>query len=433
MIYPHIPRHLFEQNRVKLNNKLQERSIAIITSNDEMPRNGDQFFPYRQNSDLFYLTGIYQEKTTLVLCPDHPNSNYREILFIIKPNKELETWQGKKLTKAEATALSGIQTILWEEELERVLNEAINLSSIIYLNVPEHIKTIPEVKTAEYRLADRISSRYPLHRKERLAPLLTNLRLIKEPEEISIIRYACQITGKAFNRVLNFTKPGVYEYEVEAEITHEFLKSGAMGHAYYPIVASGENACILHYINNRNKCIDGELLLLDFGAEYANYAADCSRTIPVNGKFTPRQRAAYDACLRVFKKARQLMVKGTSITHIQKQVCSFWEEEHIKLGLYSIEDVHRQDPQEPLYQKYYMHGVSHFLGLDVHDVGNKNVILQPGMILTCEPGIYIREEGFGIRLENDILVTQDEPIDLMQHIPIEAEEIEELMRVRASS
>lgn len=427
MIFPHIPRHLFEQNRNKLNNKLQINSVAVVTSNDEMPRNGDQYFPFRQNSDLFYLTGIYQEKTTLVLSPGHPNANYREVLFILKPNKDLETWQGKKLSKQEATAISGIQTIMWDEDFEKTINEIVYSNSTLYLNISENFKIVTELKTSELRLAEKLLSRFPLHRKERLAPVLTSLRLIKEAEEINIIRYACQITGKAFNRLLSFVKPGIYEYEAEAEITHEFLKLGAMGHAYYPIVASGENACILHYTSNKSICKDGDLLLLDFGAEYANYAADCSRTIPVNGRFTDRQKQVYNATCRVFKKALQLMVKGTSISHIQKQVCSLWEEEHVKLGLYSLEDIHRQDSQQPLYLNYYMHGISHFLGLDVHDVGNKTAILEPGMVLTCEPGIYIREEGIGIRLENDILITQDEPIDLMQHIPLEAEEIEELM------
>jgi Xaa-Pro aminopeptidase len=427
MIYPHIPKHLFEQNRIKLNNRLPEHSIAIITSNDEMPRNGDQFFPFRQNSDLFYLSGIYQEKTTLVICPDHPNLNYREVLFIVKPNKELETWHGKKITKPEATAISGVQTIMWEEEFDKVLHDLITPNSIIYLNIPENQKTVINLHTADIRLIHKIGNRFPLHKKERLAPILMVLRQIKASEEINIIRYASQITGKAFQRILKYVKPGVYEYEVEAEITHEFIKSGAAGHAYYPIVASGENACYLHYINNKDTCKDGDVLLLDFGAEYGNYAADCSRSIPVNGRFTKRQLDVYNAVYRVFQKARQLMVKGTSITLIQKQVCNLWEEEHINLGLYSLEDLHRQDPQEPLYQRYYMHGISHFLGLDVHDVGNKNTSLEPGMIITCEPGIYIREEGLGIRLENDILITQDEPLDLMQNIPMEAGEIEELM------
>lgn len=427
MVYPHIPRHLFEQNRNKLKNKMQEHSVAILTSNDEMPRNGDQYFPFRQNSDLFYLTGINQERTTVVLCPDHPNAAYQEILFLLRPDKEMETWQGKKLTKAEAASISGIQTIMWESDLERMMNELVYANTTIYLNIPETLKNPPDIKTADIRLAEKILNRYPLHRRERLSPLLMSLRMIKEAEEINIIRYACQITGKAFERVLSFVKPGVHEYEVEAEITHEFLKAGATGHAYHPIVASGENACYLHYINNKNNCKNGDMLLLDFGAEYANYAADCSRTIPVNGRFTERQLQVYNATSNVFKKARQLMVKGTSIMHIQKQVCSFWEEEHVKLGLYSMEDIHRQDPQEPLFLKYYMHSISHFLGLDVHDTGNKTTILEPGMVITCEPGIYIREEGLGIRLENDILITHEEPLDLMQHIPMEAGEIEEMM------
>ncbi|HEX3010347.1 MAG TPA: M24 family metallopeptidase, partial [Bacteroidales bacterium] len=341
--------------------------------------------------------------------------------------KELEIWNGKKLTKSEASSMSGIANIMWEEDFDKTLNEIIHPISTIYLNIPENLKSSPEIKTAEIRLAEKIISRFPLHHKERLAPMLAALRLLKEPEEINTIHYACTITGNAFKRVLSFIKPGVHEYEVEAELTHEFIKSGAMGHAYQPIVASGENACFLHYITNRSKCNDGDLLLMDFGAEYANYASDCSRTIPVNGRFTPRQRDIYDATYRVFQKAKQLMVKGTSIMHIQKHVCNLWEEEHIRLGLYSAEDLRHQDPDEPLHQRYYMHGISHFMGLDVHDPGNKNLVLEAGMVLTCEPGIYIREEGIGIRLENDILITQDEPIDLMQHIPIEAEEIEELM------
>lgn len=430
MIYPQLPRHLFEQNRIKLNNKLLPNSVAIITSNDEMPRNGDQYFPFRQSSDLFYLTGIMQEKTILVLSPSHPNTRNREILFIIRPNVEMETWHGRKLTKSEAQAISGIETIIWEDEFEHMLPELVYPVETIYLNMPEYLKFKPEVESREKRLEKAISKRFPLHRKERLAPLLTSLRLIKEPEEVNTIRYACQITGKAFDRVLTFVKPGVHEYEVEAEITHEFIRSGANGHAYYPIVATGENACFLHYINNRSVCKDGDLLLLDFGAEYGNYAADCSRTIPVNGRFSKRQKELYAATLRVFDKAKQLMIKGSTITLIQKQVCAFWEEEHVKLGLYSMEELKRQDPEDPLYQKYYMHGISHFLGLDVHDVGSKNMTLEPGMVLTCEPGIYIREEGIGIRLENDILITHGEPIDLMQHIPLVPEEIEESMHKR---
>jgi Xaa-Pro aminopeptidase len=278
------------------------------------------------------------------------------------------------------------------------------------------------------RFAQIARQNYPLHNFERLAPLLTNLRMIKEHEEVKIMGHACDITAKAFNRVLQFVKPGVFEFEVEAEITHEFIRNGAQGHAFYPIVASGENACILHYINNRDVCKNNDILLLDFGAEFSNYAADCSRSIPINGKFTVRQRQMYDATLRVFNKAKSMMVKGASITIINKQIRVLWEEEHVNLGLYSLQDLREQDNDSPLYTKYFMHGISHFLGLDVHDSGSRIHTFEPGMMLTCEPGIYVREEGIGIRLENDILITEDEPIDLMSHIPIEAEEIEERMR-----
>ena len=422
-----IPRHLFEQNRKELVQKLKNKSVAIVNSNDEMPRNGDQFFQYRQHSDMYYLTGIEQEKTILLLCPEHPLPKNREILFIIRPNPTMETWFGKKLTKTEATELSGVENILYVDEFTPVLDEASSLCDNIYLNLNENPRFKPDVETRDVRFAADMKQKFPLHNYERLAPLITELRLIKKPEEITIMRHACDITGKAFNRILKYVIPGVYEFEVEAEITHEFIKNGARGHAYAPIVASGENACVLHYIENRKICNDGEILLLDFGAEFSNYAADCSRSIPVNGKFTLRQMQLYNATLRVFKKAKALMVKGASITIINKQVGKLWEEEHVKLGLYSLEDLKHQDPDVPLYTKYFMHGIGHFLGLDVHDTGSRYQTLEPGMVLTCEPGIYVREENVGVRLENNILITEGEPIDLMQNIPIEAEEIEDLM------
>jgi Xaa-Pro aminopeptidase len=394
-----------------------------------MPRNGDQFFPFRQNSDLFYLTGINQEKTILAICPQHPVPKNREILFIIKPNPTLETWYGKKLTKTEATEISGIENVMWIDEFNYVANDLVYHSEYIYLNHCENARYKSDVESRNYRYLKQFQELYPLHKWERLAPILTDLRIIKEHEEINIIRHASDITAKAFERVLKHVKPGIHEFEIEAEITYEFIKNGSPGHAYYPIVASGENACILHYTDNRKKCENGEILLLDFGAEFSNYAADCSRSIPVNGKFSKRQLDLYNATLRVFNNAKTLMVKGASITIINKQVAKLWEEEHVKLGLYSMQDLREQDPDNPLYSKYFMHGISHFLGLDVHDVGSRGRILEPGMVLTCEPGIYIREEGTGIRLENNILVTEDDPIDLMQHIPIEAEEIEEKMKI----
>ena len=424
---PIFSHRLFVQNRLKLVARMKKKSIAILHSNDEMPRNGDQFFPFRQNSDLFYLTGIDQEKTVIVLCPDHPVAKNREILFILKPNPQFETWHGKRITKKEAIEISGIQNIVWMEEFENSLTELLYYAENIYLNQYENTKYISEVESRDARFTKLIRQRYPLHHVERLSPIMAELRVIKEPDEVNIIRHACMITEKAFDRVLRYVKPGVSEYEVEAEISHEFRINAAQGHAYYPIVASGENACILHYVKNQNICRDGDLLLLDFGAEFSNYAADCSRTIPVNGRFTTRQKQLYNAVLNVFNKARALMVKGTTIALINKQVCKLFEEEHIKLGLYSMEDLHRQDAENPLYSKYYMHGISHFLGLDVHDAGSRFQTLEAGMVLTCEPGIYVREEGIGIRIENDILITEEEPIDLMHQIPIEVEEIEEIM------
>lgn len=428
MVKSMLPRRFFEENRNKLTKLLKDKAVAFVHSNDEMPRNGDQFFPFRQHSDLFYLTGINQEKTILALFPTHPLPKNREILFIIKPNPTLETWHGKKITKTEATEISGIENVLWIDDFDQMAEDMICYASKIYLNIYENARFKTDIESRDLRFAKNLKNKYPLHQYERLAPLLTELRIIKEPEEINIMRHACDITGKAFERVLKFTKPGVFEFEVEAELTHEFIRNGAQGHAYYPIVASGENACILHYIENRKRIEDGEILLLDFGAEFSNYAADCSRSIPVNGKFTKRQRALYDATLRVYNKAKAMMIKGASITIINKQVGKLWEEEHIKLGLYTLEDLENESPENPLFTKYFMHGISHFLGLDVHDTGSRYQTLEPGMILTCEPGIYIREEGIGIRLETNILVTEDEPIDLMAHIPIEPDEIESKMQ-----
>lgn len=340
----------------------------------------------------------------------------------------METWYGKKLTKTEASAISGIENVVYINDFEAQAEDLIYQSSSIYLNIYENARFKTDVESRDLRYAKLLKSKYPLHRYERLAPILTQLRTVKEPEEINVMRHACDITGKAFERILKFTKPGVFEFEIEAEITHEFIRNGAQGHAYYPIVASGENACILHYIENRKRCEEGEILLLDFGAEFQNYAADCSRSIPVNGKFTKRQRDLYEATLRVYKKAKAMMVKGASITIINKQVGNLWEEEHINLGLYTREDLQNENPESPLYSKYFMHGIGHFLGLDVHDVGSRYQTLEPGMILTCEPGIYIQEEGIGIRLETNILVTEGDPIDLMANMPIEPDDIEELMR-----
>jgi Xaa-Pro aminopeptidase len=423
----HIDSSLFAGNRKKILLSLKKKSLAVIHSNDEMYRSGDQNFKFRQNSDLFYMTGIDQEKTILVLIPYHTDKKLKEVLFIRKSNKNLETWEGHKLTIQEARDISGIETVKWDDEFETFIREQLVQSETVYFDVPEYPKYKPDAEFRSQRLLKELKEDFPLHHFERLFPLIANLRQIKEPLEIEAIKKACKITADGFLRILKYIKPGIFEFQIEAEITHEFIMNGASGHAYPPIIASGENACILHYVVNDQICKDGDMLLMDFGAEYANYASDLTRTIPVSGKFNKRQRAIYDATLRIFKFARSLMKPGTTINKIHKEVCKKWEEEHINLGLYTRHDIKDHKKNEPLWSKYYMHGTSHFLGLDVHDTGSKDDELKPGMVITCEPAIYIPEEKTGVRLENDILITDNGNIDLMNEIPIEPEEIEKLI------
>ncbi len=421
-----LTQYFFSGNRDKISRGLIPDSVAIMTSNDELNRNGDQDFPYRQNSDLFYLTGINQEKCILTLCPSHPDESLREILFTLKPNELMETWTGHKYTKKETQEISGIKTVKWLDDFEPTLRELVLSSNNIYINLNEYAKYQTDVPYSENRLASKLKEQYPAHDFHRLAPLITKQRLVKQQGEIELLKKACSITNQAFHRVLKFVKPGVMEYEVEAEITHEFLKNGARGHAYQPIVGSGRNGLVLHYIENDKKCGANDLLLMDFGAEYGNYAADCTRTIPVNEKFTKRQKQCYEAVLRVQKKSIKLYTPGNTIDKVNKATWKMMEEEMIGLGLFTKEDVENQDKEQPLYTKYLMHGVAHFIGLDVHDVGSKYEEFKKGMVLTCEPGLYIKEEGIGIRIENDIIV-DDVPYDLMQDIPREVEEIEYLM------
>lgn len=430
MRYSKIDHRLFIKNREKLDGRIEKNSIAIIHSNDQMPRSGDQYFPFRQNSDLFYLTGINQEQTILILCPGHHDKELREVLFIRKSSKKLEIWEGKKLSRNEATEISGIKTIKWADEFDSILLSLMPLIQNVYINLSEYPKFNPDVKQKNLRFANELKKRFPLHSYKRLTPVLTELRLSKEKEELDLIKTACSITREAFIRTLKFIKPGIMEYGIEAEIVHEYITRGANDYAFQPIVASGSNACVLHYIENNKKCMNGELLLMDFGAEYANYASDCSRTIPVNGKFTKRQKELYEAALRVFKFARSLIIPGTTINKLHKKVCELWQEEHIKLKLYTKNEVRKQDKKEPLWSKYYLHGTSHFMGLDVHDVGGKDVVLKPGMVLTCEPGIYVFEENTGIRIENDILITEKGNVDLMKDIPVEVQEIEDIMNAK---
>jgi Xaa-Pro aminopeptidase len=422
-----ISSELFAKNREKIKTQIEKDSIAIVPSNDQMYRNGDQFFPYRQSSDLFYLTGIYQEKTILTLCPDHPDEKLRECLFILRGNKKLEIWEGHKLTLDEASEISGIKNVQFIDNFDFTFQNLAYHFGKIYVNVQENLKFPPIIESPEIKLLNKIKTKFPLHDYKRLSPVLRNLRLIKESEEIDLIKTACQITGDSFQRVLTNVKPGMYEYEIEAEISYEFIRKGAGGHAYPPIIAAGKNALCLHYIDNNAEAKDGDLVLMDFGAEVANYAADCSRTFPVNGKFSPRQLELYNANLRVFKYARSLMKPGATLKDLHNKVCKKWEEEHIQLGLYTKKEA--EEAKNPLWFKYYMHGTMHPVGLDVHDVGtNKDEEFKPGMILTCEPAIYVEEEGIGVRIENDILITEDGNIDLMDHIPLEAEEIEAIIQ-----
>jgi Xaa-Pro aminopeptidase len=403
-------------------------SLAIFHSNDEFPRNGDQNFPFRQQSDLFYLSGIDQEDTILMLAPDHPNMDLREMLFVKETSEQIATWEGQKLTKEEAAKASGIKTVHWTKDFDFFLKDLMTWCARVYLNSNEYPKYFNPVPYKDLRFANKLKEQYPTHDFQRSATLMMELRKIKSDVEIDLIKKAGEITAKAFQRVLKTLKPGMLEYHVQAEIEYAFTINGATGNAYRPIIASGANTCVLHYVDNNKICNDRDLLLMDFGAEYANYAADITRTIPVNGKFTKRQKECYVSVLRVHDKAIQLLVPGTSIDAFNKEVNKMMEEEMIGLGLFSKNDVEKQDAKKPLYMKYFMHGTSHPIGLDVHDVGSKYEPLQAGMVLTCEPGLYIREENIGIRIENNILVTKDRPVNLTEQIPVRVEEIERMMR-----
>lgn len=427
MRYLPINIELFLNNRRNFAKKLKKNSVAIFNSNDEMFRNGDQFFSYRQNSDLFYLSGIEQEQSILILAPDHPNPKYHEILFIRESNKQQETWFGHKLSKQEAQEISGIKNVMVMSRMESVLREIILSSENIYFNFNEYPKFETDYPLRDDRFAKGIKKKYPSHHYERSAPIMSNLRTIKSDIEIELIKKACDITEKAFRRVLKFIKPGVKEYEVQAEIEYEFTMNAANGNAYPPIIASGKNACTLHYIENDKECKDGDLLLMDFGAEYANYSADLTRTVPVNGKFTTRQREVYEAVLRVQRQAIKMLVVGNTVEKLNAAVNKLMGKEIVKLGLMSSKDAKDPEKAKGILFNYFMHGTSHFLGLDVHDAGSKIESFKSGMVFTCEPALYIQEENMGIRLENDILITNNGPVDLMPNIPIEADEIETLM------
>jgi Xaa-Pro aminopeptidase len=427
MKYKQIDNSLFCINRKNLTSLLQKNSIAIFQSNDEFPRSGDQNFLFKQNPDLFYLSGIDQEQSILLLFPNCPNPLYKEVLFLRQTNDYIKVWEGHKYTKEQAKAVSGIENIYWLEDFDNILHSIIHYADYVYLNTNENDRYAHSVTYRDIRFIETLRTKYPLHKFERAAPLMRELRPIKSPIEIELTQHACDITKDAFLRVLKFVKPGVMEYEVEAEIIHEFIKNRATGHGYSPIIASGNNANILHYTDNNQPCKDGELILMDFGAEYANYNADMTRTIPVNGKFTKRQKEVYNAVLHVLNESKKLMVAGTIWNAYHEEVGEIMTEQLVNLKLISTTDVKNQNPKYPAYKKYFMHGNTHHLGIDVHDLAGRYTPFAAGNILTCEPGIYIPEEGFGVRLENDILLTKNGNIDLMANIPIIAEEIESIM------
>jgi len=427
MKYLPIENQLFIQNRALFFNKMEGNAIAIFNSNDIMPTNADGTMPFRQNNDLFWLSGVDQEESVLVIFPNHPDENMREVLFLKETNEHIAIWEGAKLTKDGAFKASGIKTVFWLDELENKLDVMISKCDSIYLNKNIHSRSASDVQTRDDRFRNMITDKYSNKAIKEVAPIMHELRAIKSDFELKLMQNACDITEKGVRRILPFIKPGVMEYEIEAELMHEFLRNRSNGFAYQPIIGSGVDSCVLHYIENNKACKDGDILLMDFGAEYANYASDLTRTIPVNGKFSERQKAVYNSVLHVMKEATKMLAPGTKFKEYNAEIGRIMELELIKLGLLDKHDVQKQDPLKPLYKKYFMHGTSHYLGLDVHDVGNFDWSMKEGMVFTCEPGIYILEEELGIRLENDILVTANGPDDLMKNIPIEIEEIEGLM------
>lgn len=408
--------------------QMKPNSIAVFNSNDVFTTGADSTLPFEQSSDLFYLSGADQEESILLLFPDAIEEKHREILFLTETNKHIEIWYGAKYSKKEATEISGIKTIYWLSEFKKVFFDLMTEATSIYFNTNEHYRQSVEIETREDRFIKQCKNDFPAHKWEKSNQILQALRGVKEPEEIDIMQTACEITNKGFRRILPFVKPGIMEYEIEAEFMHEFLRNRSRGFAYTPIIASGYSACVLHYIENNKMCNDGDMLLLDVGAEYANYSSDMTRTIPVNGKFTDRQKAIYNAVLRVKNEATKMLVPGAYWAEYQKEVGKIMTSELLGLGLLSKADVQNEDPNWPAYKKYFMHGTSHHMGLDTHDYGALKTPIKAGMVFTVEPGIYIPDENLGIRIEDDVVVQESGlPFNLMRNIPIEVEEIEDLM------
>ncbi|MDZ4823293.1 MAG: aminopeptidase P family protein [Flavobacteriales bacterium] len=427
MRYPSLTKEFYTAARARFGQQLQPGGIAIFCSNDTMPTSADGHLPFKQSSDIFYLSGVDQEESTLIIFPDSFHPHHKEILFLKETSETIAIWEGAKLSKEQAKEQTGIRTVLWLGEFEKTLRSVLAEAKLVYLNSNEHIRAVVEVETREMRFSKWFREHYPHYSIERSAPIMHSLRAVKEKQEIAQLQKAIDITQGSFMRVMKFIKPGVMEYEIEAEYAHEFLRNGSRGFAYTPIIASGFSACVLHYIDNDKACKDGDVLLMDVGAEFGNYNADMTRCVPVNGKFTPRQKAVYNAVLRVMRGAASLLKPGVYMHDYHKQVGDLMEKELLDLKLISKEDIAKQDPAWPAYKKYFMHGTSHFLGLDVHDVGNWNKPVEVGNVFTVEPGIYIREESLGIRIENNIVITKTGHDDLFKDFPIEAEHIEEII------
>lgn len=419
---------IFIHNRKRFVKEMAPNSIAIIVSNDEFPSNGDALHSFKQNSDLYWLTGIEQEDSLIILFPDNPDPKYREVLVLVRPNELKEKWDGKRLRANEGTSISGIQTIVWLDSLDALMQAWIHLADNIYLDSNENDRKANLIRSREYRFIDEMKARYPLHHYKRAAQIFGKLRAIKSKEEVEVIQHAINITDNTFRRLLQFIQPGVFEYEIEAELIHSFLSQRATGEAYGSILASGDRARTLHYVSNNQECRDGELILMDFGAAYGGYCADLTRTVPVNGKFTKRQKIVYNACLHLHNYAKSILKPGISIVDYTDKVGEEATQQFLKIGLLKKMDIKNEDKDNRAYRKYLYHGISHHLGIDVHDLGTRTAPIQAGMVFTVEPGIYIEEEQMGIRIENNYWLTKNGNIDLFKNIPITVDEIEAAMK-----
>jgi Xaa-Pro aminopeptidase len=433
MKYQMLNNEIFIRNRERFVARMEKNSIAVFVSNDEVPSNGDSLYHFKQNSDVYWLSGVEQEDSMVILFPDNPDPKYREVLVLVRPIELKEKWDGKRLRVSEAQAISGMKTIVWLDSIDAMLQTWIHLADNIYLDSNENDRKASLVRTRDYRFIDEMKSRYPLHNYMRAAKIMKDLRGIKTALEVEVLQKAIDITENTFRRLLKFIRPGVMEYEIEAEIYHSFLSQRATGPAYGSIIASGDRARTLHYVSNNNECKDGELILMDFGAEYGGYCADLTRTIPVNGKFTRRQRTVYNACLHLHNYAKSLLKPGITILDYTDKVGEEATQQFLKIGLLKKSDVKNEDPENRAYRKYLYHGISHHLGIDVHDLGTRTEPIKAGMVFTVEPGIYIEEEAMGVRIENNLWITKNGNKDLFQNIPITAEEIETLMKPAMAS